>query len=244
MKIGLQLYSIKEEAMENFEDALKITAEAGYDAVEFAGYFGNSPKDMKALLEKYNLTAVSSHVGINRFINDFDEEMEYALELGYNMIVCPYLNCESLDELLKDAKILETCAKKASAKGLVVGYHNHKHEFEKFEGKYAMDILMEQAPSIKFQPDLFWVAAAGVDPVSYIKPYVDAGRVCAIHAKEIAKEGTDNVYVGEGRIDFATVASMVDPEKIPFIVEQEEYTTDHFDGISKSFNGLSQILKK
>lgn len=244
MKIGLQLYSIKEEADKSFEEALKMTADAGYEAVEFAGYYGHSTKELKALLEKYKLTAVSSHVGISRFIDHFDEEIEYALALGYKMIICPYLKCESLEEIVADAKILESCAKKASEKGLTVGYHNHKQEFEKFEGKYALDLLMAHAPSVKLQPDLFWIAAAGVDPVSYIKPYVKAGRICAIHAKEIAKEGSENVYVGEGRIDFATVASMVDPEIIPFIVEQEEFSTDHFDGISKSFKGLNNILKK
>ncbi|MDR2136622.1 MAG: hypothetical protein LBO76_08405 [Treponema sp.] len=43
MDISLQLYSIKEEAGENFAGALELARKSGYQGVEFAGYFGNSP---------------------------------------------------------------------------------------------------------------------------------------------------------------------------------------------------------
>jgi sugar phosphate isomerase/epimerase len=243
MKIALQLWSIKEEAEQNFEKALELTAKVGYGGVEFAGYFGYSAVEMKALLAKYGLTPVSTHTGIDNFTGKFDTELEYALNVGYRLIVCPWLDCKSIEEITEAASVLEACAQKALQKGIVVGYHNHNQEFQKFGGKYAMDILLEKAPSVKYEPDLFWIAYAGLDPVSYIKPYLATDRVCAIHVKEIAAKGTANVYVGEGRIDFAAVAKLADPEKIPYIVEQEEYTSDHLDGITKSFTGIKRVLE-
>jgi sugar phosphate isomerase/epimerase len=242
MKIALQLWSIKEEAEENFEQALAMTAKAGYDAVEFAGYFGYSAADMKKLLARYGLTPISTHTGIDNFVNHFDTELEYALNVGYQMIVCPWLDCKTAEEIDEASAVLEACARKAREKGVVVGYHNHNQEFQLFEGKYAMDIILEKAPSVQFQPDLFWIAYAGLDPVSYIKPYLAAGRVCAVHIKEIAAVGTENVYVGEGRIDFGAVVGLADPEKVPYIVEQEEYSTDHLDGITKSCAGIKRII--
>jgi sugar phosphate isomerase/epimerase len=105
-----------------------------------------------------------------------------------------------------------------------------------------MDILLEKAPSIKFEPDVFWVAYAGVDPLSYIIPFEKAGRICAIHAKELAKEGKDNVYIGEGKVDFKGIAAACPPPKYPWIIEQEEYHSDHEDGITRSFKGLKAVL--
>ncbi|MHB8061985.1 MAG: sugar phosphate isomerase/epimerase family protein [Ruminiclostridium sp.] len=242
MNISLQLYSIKEEEEESFERALEMTAKAGYRSVEFAGYFGNDTEAMKKLLLKYDLTAVSTHIGIEQFTNRFEEELQYAINVGYDMIVCPWLDCDSVEEIKQAAAILEKCALAAVKRGIKVGYHNHDQEFKKFDGKYALDILLELAPTVMLEPDLFWIAYAGLDPVEYITPYAKSGRICAIHAKEISENLKENIYIGSGIIDFKGVAALVDPEKIPYIVEQEEYTSDHFDGISKSFKGLQKVL--
>jgi sugar phosphate isomerase/epimerase len=242
MDIALQLYSIHEEAKQDFSRALEMAERAGYRAVEFAGYFGNSPEEMKKLLEKYHLTAVSTHVGIDRLKSALDEELAYAKALGYKLIICPYLACKTKEETLADAAFLETCARKAAQEGILVGYHNHQQEFNQFDGKYAMDMLLETAPTLKFEPDVYWIAYAGLDPMEYIRPWVKAGRVCAVHAKEIAKEGTENVYIGEGNIDFAAIAALCPPASYPYIVEQEEYTSDHEEGIAKSLEGLKKAL--
>jgi hypothetical protein len=63
-----------------------------------------------------------------------------------------------------------------------------------------------------------------------------------LHAKELAKEGKDNVYVGQGKIDFAGLAKLCPPSVYPWIIEQEEFSSDHFDGISKSYQGLKRVF--
>jgi sugar phosphate isomerase/epimerase len=240
--IALQLYSIKEEAKEDFARALELTQKAGYQGVEFAGYFGNGPEQMKALLRAYNLKAVSTHLGIPRLKEALDEEIAYAKALGYKLLVCPYLKGDSAADYIEGAEFLESCAQRAAKEGLSFGYHNHAHEFVKYGGKYAQDIILENAPTVKFEPDLFWVAAGGADPLAYIEPLARAGRICAIHAKELAKTGEENVYVGEGKIDFKAIAKICPPDVYPWIIEQEEYHSDHFDGISKSCRGLRQVF--
>ncbi|MDR1970972.1 MAG: sugar phosphate isomerase/epimerase [Treponema sp.] len=242
MDISLQLYSIKEEAKENFERALELTHQAGYQGVEFAGYFGIGPERMKDLLTAHHLKAVSTHLGIPRLKEGLDEEIAYAKALGYKLLVCPFLKGDSAAAYIEGAEFLEACAQRAAREGLQFGYHNHAHEFVKYDGKYAQDLILENAPTLKFQPDLFWIAAGGVDPLSYLEPLAKAGRICAIHAKEIAKVGQENVYVGEGRIDFKAAARLCPPDRYPWIIEQEEFHSDHLDGISKSYRGLRQIF--
>ncbi|MDR3247976.1 MAG: sugar phosphate isomerase/epimerase [Treponema sp.] len=242
MDISIQLYSIKEEAKENFAHALELTQKAGYQGVEFAGYFGNSPAQMKDLLKKYNLKAVSTHLGIPRLQEALDEEIAYAKALGYRLMVCPFLKGDTKEAYIEGAQFLETCAQKAAQEGIVFGYHNHAHEFIKYDGMYAQDIILENAPTVKFEPDLFWVAVGGVDPLAYVEPLAKAGRICAIHAKELAKQGEENVYVGEGKIDFKAIAKVCPPDQYPWIIEQEEYHSDHYDGISKSCQGLRKVF--
>ena len=53
MKIGLQLYSIKDiSANEGLEASLRKAHEYGYDCVEFAGFFGLTADEVAALLKK------------------------------------------------------------------------------------------------------------------------------------------------------------------------------------------------
>jgi sugar phosphate isomerase/epimerase len=168
--------------------------------------------------------------------------LTYAKKLGYRLIVCPWSDCKSEAEIIEDAKFLESCAQKAAGEGIIIGYHNHSQEFRQFGGKYAMDILLENMPSVQFEPDVFWIAYADVDPLQYIEPLAAANRICAIHAKELAEKGKENVYIGQGRINFAGIAAVCPPSKYPYIVEQEEFSGDHFDGIYKSYLGLKKIL--
>jgi len=242
MDISLQLYSIREDEEENFDNALAMCAKAGYQGVEFAQYFGNSPDQMKALLKKHGLKAVSTHAGFDRFKKAFDEEIKYAETLNYKLIVCPGIGAESAEQIAADAKYLEECAKKAAKKGITIGYHNHSHEFKKFGGKYALDILLENAPSVKFEADVCWVANAGVDPVAYITPLEKAGRMCAIHAKELGRNKETDVYIGEGVVDFAAIAKVCPPAKYPWIVEQEGYHSSRLDGITVCYKTLTKIL--
>jgi sugar phosphate isomerase/epimerase len=248
MDISLQLYSIKEEAEEDFAGALEMTGKAGYEGVEFAGYYGNSPERIGELLKQYRLKAVSSHVSLERLRGDFEGELRYLKVLGFKLIVCPYSTCKTKEEVLETAGFLQSCALKAADAGLVMGYHNHSHELNtRFDGRYALDLLLEAAPALRFEPDVFWIANAGVDPAAYIKPYAAAGRICSVHAKDLAKEGAgksalNNVYIGEGRIDFPAIAALCPPAQYPYIIEQEEFSTDHFDGISRSLAGLRKLL--
>jgi sugar phosphate isomerase/epimerase len=242
MDVSLQLYSLREVSDKGLPYLLELTQKGGYEGVEFAGYYNYTPAQLKDLLAKYHLKSVSSHTGLDRLRDHLADELNYTKQLGARLIVCPWTNCGSKEEILADAKVLEACAKKAAQEGITLGYHNHSHEFKKIDGRYALDILLENAPSLKLQPDVFWVTVGGVDPVSYIKPLQAAGRICSIHAKEMAKDGKTNCYVGQGVIDFKAIAALVSAADHPYVVEQEEFFGDPLVGITQSYQGLKRIL--
>ncbi len=63
-QIGLELYTIRDFMDKDFEGGLAKVAELGYKEVEPAnGYNGMTPKAFRAMLDKYGLTAPSTHSG-------------------------------------------------------------------------------------------------------------------------------------------------------------------------------------
>src|SRR4030042_6205415 len=67
--IGLQLWSIREDMQKDPVKTIEELGKTGYSFVETADYsqgkfYGMSPADFKALVEKNNMRFVSSHTGL------------------------------------------------------------------------------------------------------------------------------------------------------------------------------------
>ena len=135
-----------------------------------SGYYGNTPKQLKALLDEYGLTAPSAHIGLTDLRQKLPEAIEAANEVGHQYIICPYLESKdrgSIDAYKKLAdefnKFGETCRKG----GVQFGYHNHNFEFGNLEGQVPYDILLANTNPdlVKMELDLFWASITDVDPV-------------------------------------------------------------------------------
>src|SRR2546428_9435711 len=63
-RIGLQLYTVRHQMEKDFEGTIARVAAIGYREVEFAGYFGRTPRDVRALMDHHGLLAPSSHVSL------------------------------------------------------------------------------------------------------------------------------------------------------------------------------------
>ena len=181
MKFGVQLYSLRETAeKEGAEKVLSLVSEAGYDGVEFAGFYGKTPEEMKALLEKYKLTAVSAHIGAAAV----EENLPYIDALGIKYVFIPWAGTDTFTSPEKYAELLEETKKAKAlldARGIVFGYHNHAHEYEggsDYIGKITKDA------GIKAELDVFWATVAGKDAVAEMKRLI--GLFCL---SAISKEG-------------------------------------------------------
>ena len=90
MKIGLQLYTMREAGDKNLIHTIERVAKLGYDGVEFAGYGGISASEMKKVLDDNGIVAVGSHLGIDSFNDEnFIATTEYLLELGAKFATIP-----------------------------------------------------------------------------------------------------------------------------------------------------------
>jgi sugar phosphate isomerase/epimerase len=239
--VGLQLYSLRDETARDFPGTLRKVAQMGYKAVEFAGYGGMEPAALAALLRELGLVCCGAHVGIERLKGALDAELEMSAALGNKYIVCPYAPIKTREDALALAEFLNACNEKVRGAGMSLGYHNHAHEFEKSGGQYLLDILLANVePSVFAQIDVFWVACAGIDPVSYIARY--PGRQPLIHLKELAENRTDNVEIGAGILDFRSIIRAAgDLGTKHLIIEQEQYTLPPLESCKASLDALSSL---
>src|SRR6478735_6868217 len=81
IQTGLQLYTLRNLMKDDFYGTLRKVAEAGYKAVEFAGYGGNAATDLKAKMDEFGLETMGAHVPYQRFDDEFDAVVSELLTL-------------------------------------------------------------------------------------------------------------------------------------------------------------------
>ena len=67
MKLGIQLYSVRDDAARDLPGTLRRIAEMGYDGVELAGLYGKTAEEVRDLAQEVGLTVISAHVGLAEF---------------------------------------------------------------------------------------------------------------------------------------------------------------------------------
>ncbi len=186
-KIGLQLYSICDEVKENMDAALENVKKMGYDFVEFAGYFGKSAEEVRALLNKHGLECVSVHQDPQLFFEEGQKAIDFLKVIGAKYCAIPWYDIENKDWSDTVGKFMKL-GSDLKKNGIKLLYHNHTSEFVKRDGEYLLDKLFEDVPSDLLSPefDTGWVLYAGEDQCEYLKKY--SGRVEVLHLKDFVSK--------------------------------------------------------
>jgi sugar phosphate isomerase/epimerase len=243
--IALQLYTLREQANEDFVGMLTEVADAGYTAVEFAGYGGLSADALRKVIDDLGLRAISSHVGFRRFESEPAAVIEELKTLGCAYAIVPGIpqemrGSESLPYLIER---FNQWGEASKAAGLRFGYHNHGWELAPLAGSTMLDQLAaESDPSlVDLQIDIYWALVAGADPVELIRR--NAGRVPTLHAKELAA-GADqrDTTIGDGVTDWPEIMAAAKAAGSEwFIVEQEDDSANAYRDIRRSLENLRRI---
>ncbi|MDP4133498.1 MAG: sugar phosphate isomerase/epimerase [Bacillota bacterium] len=200
IKVGLQLYSIRDFMEKDMDETLKQVKEIGYDYVEFAGFFGKSAEEVKALLKKHGLEVASVHQGLQPFLEGGNAIIDYLAELGTKYCAIPWYERAKLEKGTpvwdETTKNFTAYGKALKDKGIKMLYHNHDFEMDVIDGKCILDWIYESISADLLEPqfDTCWVRYGGYDPVEYIEKY--KGRVEIIHLKDFTckKLGGGPVY--------------------------------------------------
>lgn len=214
-KIGLQLYTLRDQLAKDPKGTLAKVAGIGYKEVEtFYGYqgagdtgefWGLKPAELSAVLKQHQLNTPSGHYQLNDYLTKgngnadaLQPQIDLAAALGQQYFIVPVLPLSLWDKKLgaDDYKFMAEQLNKAGEQckkaNLKIGYHNHYWEFKPLadsSGTGYEVMLKETDPSlVTFELDLFWAIKSGHDPITLFKEA--PGRFVAWHVKDMDKSNT------------------------------------------------------
>ena len=244
-KIGLQLYTLRNEMGKDFTGTLEKVAAAGYKEVEFAGYFDRKPQEVKATLDRLGLAAPSAHAQLASIDKSIDSVIETARVIGHKFIVCPYLTANeraTLDDYHKLGRIFNRAGEACRKAGIEFAYHNHDFEFVPMDGKVPYDVLLAEtdAKLVKMELDLYWIAKAGQDALAYFDKH--PGRFPLVHVKDMDNTPKkDFTEVGRGTIDFKKIFAQSKKAGIRHYFVEQDKSDSPLESIKVSFDYLSKL---
>lgn len=266
-KVGVQLFSLPKLLEKDFSAAVKMLAQMGYKEVELygpfpfsvdavkenwkalapmlgfkgSGYFGHSPKEVKAILGEFGIKATATHADLETLDTRMQELGVAGDELGFKYVGLPAIPEEkrkTLDDYKKIADQFNKIGEEAKKVGLKFAYHNHGYGLKEREGQIPMKIILDQTDPdlVFFEMDIYWTVAGGADPISYLQDYPNRYRL--MHLKNMKEKvhfsgGGDNpaewielfpymTTAGEGVLDIASIIPVAKKAGVKhFFVEQD-----------------------
>lgn len=248
-RLALQLYTIRGAISKNLEKALEKIAALGFKDLEIYGYngtfFGKNKNEFLSILNNTGLKVISSHhrTGMTdqeegTLLKNWEKTLDDLKFIGSKYAVCSYLpEAErTLENYHKLPEVLETAGKISNQNAIQLGYHNHDFEFLKIDDdKNFYDFILENTSPdlVKMELDLYWIAKAGLDPLTYFDKY--PGRFPLWHVKDMQKGTKNFAEVGRGTIDFKRIFEARKKAGLEYwFVEQDSSEKDIFESLSMS----------
>ncbi len=258
MPVGLQLYTVRDQCVKDFEGTIKKIAAIGYKEVEIYDFYGKTAAEARKLLDDNGLKSPSGHWMLPVLQTKLGKAIEDAKTMGCEYIVMPILDKpaerKKLDQYKKLVESFNKIGEQCRKAGLQFAYHNHNFEFQTMDGKLVYDFLLAELDPelVKMEMDCFWVTHAGHDPVAYLEKY--PGRIPMLHIKDL-KAGNQSATeldaekgaslfaeVGNGTIDWKRIFAAAHKSGLKhYFVEQDFCAGDPLDSIKMSFDYLHNL---
>ncbi len=237
-RIGLQLYTVRGAMKTDMPGTLAAVAQAGYREVEFAGYFGRTPAEVRTMLRDNGLTAPSTHLALEDVQGKFDATAESANAIGIRYLTVASLDMRALktvDDWKRMADTFNAVGRRVEAAGLRFGYHNHSVEFTPVAGRMPHEVLIEGTDPalVTFELDIYWAVKAGQEPVAYFSKH--AGRFEMVHVKDAtAAPALAMTDVGSGTLDWKRILGAHATAGIKHYFVEHDNPADAMASIRKS----------
>jgi len=239
--VSLQLYTVRVPAKRDLPATLHALSEIGFRYVELAGLYDLQPSEFSRLLRDAGLEVSGAHIPFEVIQGNLLEVTQTYQDLGAPEITVPYLpeSARSTPEAWQEtADQLERAAEAVMQRGLAFSYHNHSFEFEPIGETTGMALLVERSNRLLFQPDVYWVAVGGADPVQFLRAL--RGRVRSVHIKDLADDGGD-IEWGEGNLPHGAILEACKETGVRTLVL--EMDNPRMDPIASAERCLQKLLQ-
>jgi sugar phosphate isomerase/epimerase len=245
-RVGIQLYTLRDDARRDLEGTLANIAQTGYKDVELLSSMNNfdmPPATLRKVLDRNGLRAPSTHIGIEN-LDQLPRQLDDAETLGHQYIILASLPGNSkVDDYRRMADRLNEAGRITRERKIWIGFHDEAQDFVAQSGTVPYEVLVERTdPSlVRLQLDTGNLAIGGRDPMEYMKKYGD--RYWLFHIKDAPQIGAKtDTELGKGVIDFRRLLASIDHIDDKFLyVEQETYPGAPLDSARRDFAYLSQL---
>lgn len=256
-QIGIQLYTLRHSIAEDAMATIGKVAQLGFKQVESYGF-----PDCDPILEAakhHGLPVHSTHFNSGPLVSGqkgepFARMLEKAKRHGLTHLVIPYVGQpqrESLDDYKRIAHRCNQAAELAEAAGIELSYHNHAFEFQPLaQDRCGYDVLIEEfSEQMKFEVDVFWVQAAGVDPVRLMDQL--SGRITQLHLKDLASDIPIPTYdampkeafkeIGRGVVAIETIIERAQSVGVAHCHVEQDHSPNPMKSIQDSIEAIGKM---
>lgn len=252
MKVGLILYSVREEMAKDPLGTVRKVGEIGYRFVETCNHaadrdsgsgFGIPAELLKNTFDEFGTKVISTHIyPIEKA--DLAAVASYNHVIGNTNLVNPMGSFMNYDDVMRQCEEMNRIGARLRREGIHYLYHNHNHEFRTIAGKSIMELIAENTDPdfVMFELDTFWVMRAGLNPVNEIRRF--GKRIRLLHQKDFSWDSLQAINLngltpeereivpGEGAVFMtAKMKDMAESRRTRFQYERESAFTEIGCGI-------------
>ncbi|MEL6273585.1 MAG: sugar phosphate isomerase/epimerase [Bacteroidota bacterium] len=213
--LGVQLFTIPKLVDKDFKGTLELLREIGYQEVEFFGpypfsaeatkkewagfkgmlglendaFYGFTVAETAQLLKDNELTAPSMHTDLRTLRDGLEKMLDEVAKLQPKYLVLPAINegRNSLDDYKKLAEEFNQFGEQMAKYDMQFVYHNHGYEHIEMDDEIPMHFLLKNTNPdyVQFELDIFWMQAAGANPIEFLKNYPNQYKL--LHIKDASE---------------------------------------------------------
>ncbi len=251
-KVGVQLWSVKDELKADFKGTIKQLAAMGFKGVELAGEYGefkDDPEGLAAFIKSQGMEISGTHTGFDKLTDDkIDDTLSFYKRAGVTAAMISWdsraFDPNTVWQTIADLNRLQA---KVESYGIKFGYHNHAQEFGAYRDVTLWDHIARSTPdSMIMQLDVGWASAAGLNPADFVRKH--PGRTVSTHFKAAENEVERGKLpiIGQDSINWHELihASKSVGGTKWLILEQEEYPNgmSQLQAVEASKKGLDKVL--
>jgi len=246
--IAAQMYTLRDFTKKPVDIAktLQRVKKMGYDAVQLSALGKIDPKELAGILKGEGLTCCATHVSPDRMRDETSQVIDEHHLWGckYTAIGGFFPKKPTPSDWPEFAAGFNKVAEKFRASGIGIGYHNHSHELVRFDGKVALQTLLDHfSPDIWIEIDTYWIQHGGGDPAAWIDRV--AGRIPCVHLKDMQMGADGNqlmAEVGEGNLNWPAILAACKRAGVEWhIIEQDICQRDPFESLAISLRNAKEM---
>lgn len=244
-QIALQMYTLREfcKTPADVASTLKRVKQIGYDAIQASGMVQMDAGELRKIADGEGIRIIATHLALEKMESEAAKVIEDHSILGVKYTAIGGYFGQKWAKPVWEGFIARYngIAKAYAGSSVRIGYHNHSHEFMKFDGKAVMQMLIDGlSPDVWIELDTYWVQHGGGDPAEWISKV--RGRIPCVHLKDMTVTPEPKVVmaeVGEGNLNWAAILQACRAAGVEwYIIEQDTCQRDPFESVAISLRNL------